>query len=126
MLIKEMVHVLELPEGVSIDSSSSDIKVTGPRGDLTRKFKHASMKFEQGENQLKIIGNKLRKKEKALIGTWKAHLSNMIKGWRVFFGLELIFTQILRINFKLIQFLGVSMKKYVRLINLLIWKSFQN
>ena len=75
-----MVHVLALPEGVSVDSSSSDIKVTGPRGDLTRKFKHASMKFEQGENQLKIIGNKLRKKEKALIGTWKAHLSNMIKG----------------------------------------------
>ena len=80
MLIKEMVHVLALPEGVSVDSSSSDIKITGPRGDLTRKFKHASMKFEQGENQLKIIGNKLRKKEKALIGTWKAHLSNMIKG----------------------------------------------
>jgi len=80
MKIKEIVHVLELPEGVSVDSSSFDIKIKGPRGDLTRCFKHASMKLEQGENELKIIGNKLRKKEKALIGTWKAHLKNMIKG----------------------------------------------
>ena len=34
----------------------------------------------QSENQLNIIGNNLRKKEKALIGTWNAHLNNMVKG----------------------------------------------
>jgi|TARA_B110000196_G_scaffold274243_1_gene251074 large subunit ribosomal protein L6 len=80
MFLKQIVHVLEVPEGVSIDSSTSDVKITGPRGDLSRHFKHASMKFEQEDNKLKIIGSKIRKKEKALIGTWKAHLANMIKG----------------------------------------------
>lgn len=80
MLIKELTHVLEVPEGVSVDSSSSDVKIKGPRGDLTRHFKHPSMKLVQEDNELKIIGSKLRKKEKALIGTWKAHLANMIKG----------------------------------------------
>jgi len=80
MLIKELVHNVNIPEGVSIDSSSSNVKVTGPRGELSRNFEHSAIKFEQGDDNLKIIGNNLRKKEKALIGTWNAHLSNMVKG----------------------------------------------
>ena len=80
MLIKELVHNVDIPEGVSIDSSSSDVKITGPRGELSRNFEHTAIKFKQADNKLKIIGNNLRKKEKALIGTWNAHLSNMVKG----------------------------------------------
>ncbi|HJM17374.1 MAG TPA: 50S ribosomal protein L6 [Candidatus Poseidoniia archaeon] len=80
MLIKELVHNVNIPEGVSIDSSSSNVKVTGPRGELSRNFEHTAIKLEQADNKLKIIGNNLRKKEKALIGTWNAHLSNMVKG----------------------------------------------
>tara|TARA_Y100001960_G_C14087856_1_gene546828 strand:+ start:16 stop:558 length:543 start_codon:yes stop_codon:yes gene_type:complete len=80
MLIKELIHSVNIPEGVSIDCSSSNVKVTGPRGELSRNFEHPAIKFEPAENQLKIIGNNLRKKEKALIGTWNAHLNNMVKG----------------------------------------------
>ena len=80
MLIKELIHSVNIPEGVSVDSSSSNVKVTGPRGELSRNFEHSAIKIEQSENLLKIIGNNLRKKEKALIGTWNAHLNNMIKG----------------------------------------------
>ena len=80
MLIKELIHSVNIPEGVSIDSSSSNVKVTGPRGELSRNFEHSAIKFKQSENQLNIIGNNLRKKEKALIGTWNAHLKNMVKG----------------------------------------------
>ena len=80
MLIEKLTHSLELPEGVSVDSSSADVKVTGPRGELARTFEHSAIKFEQGEGKLNIIGKKLRRKEKALIGTWKAHLANMIRG----------------------------------------------
>jgi len=80
MLIKELIHSVNIPEGVSIDSSSSNVKVTGPRGELSRNFEHSAIKIKQSENQLNIIGNNLRKKEKALIGTWNAHLENMVKG----------------------------------------------
>ncbi len=80
MLIEKLTHSLELPEGVSVDSSSADVKVTGPRGELARTFEHSAIKFEQAEGKLNIIGKKLRRKEKALIGTWKAHLANMIRG----------------------------------------------
>ena len=80
MLIEKLTHTIELPEGVSVDSSNPDVKVAGPRGEVSRHFEHPAIKFKQGENQLQIIGSKLRKKEKALIGTWKAHLSNMVQG----------------------------------------------
>ena len=80
MLIKELIHSINIPEGVSVDSSSSNVKVTGPRGEISRNFEHSAIKFKQSENQLNIIGNNLRKKEKALIGTWNAHLKNMVKG----------------------------------------------
>ena len=80
MLIDKLVHTLKLPEGVNVDSSSPEVKVTGPRGDLTRHFEHAAINFEQKDGEIKIIGKKLRRKDKAMIGTWKAHLANMIKG----------------------------------------------
>ena len=80
MLIDKLVHTLELPEGVNVDISDHEIKVAGPRGELTRHFEHASIAFKQKEGEVMIIGNKLRRREKALIGTWKAHLANMIKG----------------------------------------------
>jgi len=80
MLIEKLTHSLELPEGVSVDSSSADVKVIGPRGELARTFEHSAIKFEQADGKLNIIGKKLRRKEKALIGTWKAHLANMIRG----------------------------------------------
>ena len=80
MLIEQLTHTIDLPEGISVDSSSSNIKVSGPRGELTRNFSHELINFEQTDNQLKIAGKKLRKKEKALIGTWRAHLTNMVKG----------------------------------------------
>ena len=80
MLIDELVHTLKLPEGVNVDSSSPEVKVTGPRGDLTRHFEHAAINFEQKDGEIKIIGKKLRRKDKAMIGTWKAHLANMIRG----------------------------------------------
>ena len=49
MLIKELTHSVNIPEGVSIDSSSSNVKVSGPRGELSRNFEHTAIKFEQDE-----------------------------------------------------------------------------
>ena len=89
MLIDKLVHTLELPEGVNVDISGPEIKVTGPRGELTRHFEHVSIAFKQKEDEVMIVGNKLRRKEKALIGTWRAHLANMVKGVNTGFRYEM-------------------------------------
>ena len=54
MLIKELIHSVNIPEGVSVDSSSSNVKVTGPRGELSRNFEHSTIKIEQSENLLRL------------------------------------------------------------------------
>ena len=89
MLIDKLVHTLQLPEGVNVDSSGPEVKVAGPRGELTRRFEHAAINFEQKNGELKIIGKKLRRKDKAMIGTWRAHLTNMIKGVNTGFRYEM-------------------------------------
>tara|TARA_B100000586_G_scaffold263928_1_gene233782 strand:+ start:496 stop:1038 length:543 start_codon:yes stop_codon:yes gene_type:complete len=89
MLIDKLVHTLELPEGVNVDISGPEIKVTGPRGELTRHFEHASIAFKRKKGEVMIIGNKLRRREKALIGTWRAHLTNMVKGVNTGFRYEM-------------------------------------
>ena len=47
---------------------------------MSRNFNHEAIKFEQAEGELNIVGIKLRRKEKALIGAWKAHITNVIRG----------------------------------------------
>ena len=80
MLIKELIYNVDLPEGVTISMDNHDVKLSGPRGELSRNFKHSMISLSEDKGNVKLVGKKLRRKEKALIGTWKAHLANMIRG----------------------------------------------
>ena len=66
MLIKQITHTLDLPEGVNVDCGNSDVKISGPRGELSRNFEHPNINFKLDDAKLQIIGKKLRRKEKAI------------------------------------------------------------
>ena len=85
MFIEKLIHEIAIPEGVTVDCKTSNVKISGPRGDIARKFEHDDISFTKKKECIRIIGEKLRRKEKALIGTWKAHVSNMIKGVNIGF-----------------------------------------
>jgi len=80
MLIKELIYNVDLPEGVTISMDNHDVKLSGPRGELSRNFKHSMISLSEDKGNVKLVGKKLRRKEKALIGTWRAHLKNMAQG----------------------------------------------
>ena len=80
MLIKELIYSVDLPEGVTVSMDSNDVKLSGPRGELSRNFKHPLISVSEDNGSIKLVGKKLRRKEKALIGTWRAHLNNMAQG----------------------------------------------
>ena len=40
MLLKELIYTVDLPEGVTVSMDNHDVKLSGPRGDLNRIFKH--------------------------------------------------------------------------------------
>ena len=80
MLIKELTYEVDLPEGVTFSMDDHDIKLSGSRGDLSRNFKHPMISVSEDNGKIKLVGKKIRRKEKALIGTWRAHLKNMAQG----------------------------------------------
>ena len=41
MLIKELTYNVDLPEGVTVSMDNNDVKLSGPRGELSRNFKHS-------------------------------------------------------------------------------------
>ena len=70
-----------LPENVKIEISENKVKVSGPKGELERKFELiAGIKIESIENKIKVSSESERRKVKALVGTVIAHIKNMAKG----------------------------------------------
>lgn len=77
---------IDIPEGVEAVAENHSLNVRGPRGELKRTFRNplTSLRIEAGK--VVISSNADRKKAKAVIGTWSAHVNNMFtgvrKGWK--------------------------------------------
>ena len=78
----EIKKDIQVPEGVKIefDSDSGELTITGPLGALTRKFNHPKIKVEYKKDNISLYCNLPRRKEIALVGTWAAHIRNMVRG----------------------------------------------
>ena len=72
MLIEELTHTVPLPEGVSASYDGETLVIDGPRGQLKRSFSHPQLGIQPSDSAVK--------RQKALRGTWRAHLANMVNG----------------------------------------------
>ena len=70
---------IEIPEGVEVKIEGQKVKVKGPKGELEKIFS-PEVKFEMDEKKVLVKTNSHSKKAKALWGTSRAILANMIKG----------------------------------------------
>ena len=73
-------HIVELPEGVSASIDGDKVTITGPKGSVSRDFVSARHDIFQEGGALIVRVDVPRRKERALAGTWNAHLNNMVKG----------------------------------------------
>jgi len=70
---------ITLPQGVTLEVSGREAKVTGPKGSLMRKLPHGiSVETTDGIVQVKSAGK--TKQDKSNFGSTRAHLANMAKG----------------------------------------------
>lgn len=70
---------VDIPTGVQVELSGSKVRVKGPKGELHREFsKLIDIKME--DNQLKIARASDNPEERALHGTTRAVLANMVHG----------------------------------------------
>ncbi|WOL00162.1 60S ribosomal protein L9 [Canna indica] len=75
-------QTMDIPEGVTVKVHAKMVEVEGPRGKLTRNFKHLNLDFELIENgkKLKVDAWFGSRKTMAAIRTSISHIQNLITG----------------------------------------------
>jgi large subunit ribosomal protein L6 len=78
----EVVHKVAIPSGVTVTVApgSNATVIKGPKGTLSRPFRSHEVDVKVEGNAVVITKDLPRRKEKAIAGTYAAHVQNMIKG----------------------------------------------
>lgn len=73
-----------VPEKVSVDIADSKVKVSGEKGSLEKSFsdqlRGTEIKIEKTKNNVKVSSENDERKVKAIIGTIRGNIKNMIDG----------------------------------------------
>ena len=78
--MKEKIEkIIEIPEGIDVKIDGK-IVVKGPKGDIERKFSYPGINLEVSEKKILIFSEKCTQREKKIIMTTAAHITNMING----------------------------------------------
>ncbi len=80
MNIPEINEQIEIPEGVTVTFENDTMSIKGEKGELTRVFSHPKINIKINGKNIEISSKNVRRKEKALMGTYIAHMKNMIHG----------------------------------------------
>jgi large subunit ribosomal protein L6 len=77
----EIKEGIKIPDGVQITVEGKTVSVKGQKGSMSKLLSHPKIDLAVNDNTIQIsCSQSPHRKEKALIGTYKAHIRNMIKG----------------------------------------------
>ncbi len=71
---------VEIPEKVQVTIADGVVTVKGPQGEISKRLSHPKVKLEKKGKHVVVSSEFPRKAEKALVGTYGAHLRNMMQG----------------------------------------------
>ena len=80
MNAKLMKETVDVPQGITVNISGSVVKLKGPKGELTRELRFPKIEIESKDGKIEVRAKDATKKEKTIIGTYAAHLKNMVIG----------------------------------------------
>jgi large subunit ribosomal protein L6 len=76
----KITRTVPIPENVKVKLKGNMLSITGPKGTLNRKFSHPRLSIVITKGKITVESVMPKKKESALVGTWEAHINNMING----------------------------------------------
>jgi large subunit ribosomal protein L6 len=79
-MVKEIARTIKIPEGVSVSLSQGVLTAKGPKGTVERKFWYPGIKIEVREEEVVVDAESSRKEQKAMVGTFTSHITNLITG----------------------------------------------
>lgn len=112
--------LIEIPSGVTVTNNDNTVTVKGPKGELTRAF-HPDMEIKIEDNVLTVSRPSENKEHRALHGTTRSLIANMVEGVSKGFerGLELIVSVTVQLNLETNLFLTLDtltqLKSFLRL-----------
>lgn len=71
---------VEIPEGVTVTVTGKSLTVKGSQGENQRSFSYPKIDIDVENNKIILSAEKASKREKRMVGTYEAHINNMIKG----------------------------------------------
>lgn len=70
---------IPIPDGIEV-TVEDEVTVSGSKGELKRKFKYRNIKIMKEDDKVVLETHFPKKKDKAMLGTIKSHINNMIIG----------------------------------------------
>jgi large subunit ribosomal protein L6 len=77
---KGMSDELPIPEGVNVTVAGNSVTMKGPKGEASTIISEPSISVKMDGQKAIISSLKSAKKDKTRIGSYRAHLANIIKG----------------------------------------------
>jgi len=71
---------IEVPEKVQVDIDDGQVTVKGPLGEVSRKLFDVKVEVVKQDSSVFVVINTGRAKHRALMGTFAAHIRNMVHG----------------------------------------------
>lgn len=83
----EYANVVKIPDGVEVSVEGNSVlgylvKAKGPLGENSKFLKFRDVFIEKGDNEVKIYTKNPKAKHRAIVGTFTAHVSNLLQGVR--------------------------------------------
>jgi large subunit ribosomal protein L6 len=75
-----ITHKVTIPAGVTVSRDGEVLRVTGPKGTLSRALANPYISITAGTKEVVISTESGRKEHMALCGTFASHLRNMVRG----------------------------------------------
>ncbi len=78
--IPELKEQIPVPENIEINLDNNCLTIKGEKGELKKVFSHPKIAIKTKDKNIELTGKNIKRKDKSLMGTWVAHINNMIKG----------------------------------------------
>jgi len=78
--LDQIIHNIPVPDGVNANIDGHSLTVSKDGSSLSREFRHNRVSIRQGDEGIEVHCDLPRRKERALSGTWAAHVRNMMRG----------------------------------------------
>ncbi|HIH11927.1 TPA: 50S ribosomal protein L6 [Candidatus Woesearchaeota archaeon] len=76
----DLQETIELPSGVSASFQGSLLSIKGPKGEVQREFFYPRIAIVVEQGKLVISSPHATKREKTILGSFTAHIKNMVSG----------------------------------------------